>query len=82
MVWGKCGTFFCWLCEECLNPEDPYKHFGNPASECYYLLFNGVPNIGVDDDHWWNDGVIFVENDDDYDDDEDEDNPWSKNFLI
>jgi hypothetical protein len=78
MVCGMCGTFLCWLCEECLNPDDPYKHFSNPASKCYNLLLKGVTNIDVDDDRWWNAADIFVENDDDYDDDdedEDEDNP-------
>jgi len=76
MVCGKCGTLFCWLCEECLNPEDPYKHFSNPASKCYNILFNDVLNLDDDDDHWWNAGGVFVENAYDYGyfDDEDEDN--------
>ena len=73
MVCGKCGTFFCWLCEECLHTEDPYKHFSNPSSKCYNLLFHGVLNLDVDDDDWWNAGGIFVQNYDYYDD-EDEDN--------
>ena len=73
MVCGKCGTLFCWKCEECLIPEDPYKHFNNPASKCHNLLFYGVPNLDVDDDHWWNAGGIFFQNYD-YFDDEDEDN--------
>jgi len=77
MVCGKCGTFFCWLCEECLNPQAPYKHFSNPDSKCYNRLFYGVPNLDVDDDHWWNDAGIFVQNADydygyDYDDDDDD----------
>jgi E3 ubiquitin-protein ligase RNF14 len=78
MVCGKCNTFFCWLCEECLNPHTPYQHFSNPASKCYNLLFYGVPNLDVDDDDddddddgWWNAAGIFLQNDD-YDDDDNE----------
>jgi len=76
MVCGKCSTFFCWLCEECLNPQAPYKHFSNPASKCYNLLFYGVPNLDVDDDdddHWWNANYDDDDEDDDDDDDEDDD---------
>lgn len=75
MVCGKCSTFFCWLCEECLNPQAPYQHFSNPASKCYNLLFYGVPNLDVDDDDddgWWNAAGIFLQNDYDYDYDDDE----------
>ena len=90
MVCGKCGTFFCWLCEECLNPRAPYKHFSNPASKCYNLLFYGIPALDDDDDddRWWNDAGVFVQNADDYDDDDydvedddKEDNHWIKNFF-
>jgi hypothetical protein len=68
MVCGKCSTFFCWLCEERLNPQAPYQHFSNPASKCYNLLFYGVPdsddNDGDgDDDGWWNAAGIFLQND-------------------
>ena len=84
MICRKCGTFFCWLFEGCLNHEDPYKHFSNLDSKCYKLLFNDVPNLDFDDDHWWNAGGVFVQNtyDDENYDDEDKDNPCIKNFFI
>ena len=56
----KVRYFLLFLCEVCLNPEDPYKHFSNPDSKCYNLLFHTVLNLHVDDYHWWNAGGIFV----------------------
>ena len=48
---------------------------------CYNLLFHGVLNLDVDDDHWWNAGGIFFQNYD-YFVDEDEDNRCLKKFFI
>jgi hypothetical protein len=62
MVCWKCNTFFCWLCEERLNPQSPFLHFNNPASKCYNLLFHGVP-LSDDEDDWWEAPGIFLEND-------------------
>lgn len=72
MACWKCSTFFCWLCEERLNPESPYLHFSNPASKCYNLLFHGVSFSDDDDedDGWWEAHGIFLESDDDDDDDD------------
>jgi hypothetical protein len=40
-----CGTHFCYLCNEKLDPEDPYPHFrGNGGSRC------GLFEVPDDDD--------------------------------
>uniref|UniRef100_A0A915ISJ9 RBR-type E3 ubiquitin transferase n=1 Tax=Romanomermis culicivorax TaxID=13658 RepID=A0A915ISJ9_ROMCU len=38
----KCGSYFCWLCMKTLNKDTPYKHFNDPESQCFNLLFRGV----------------------------------------
>lgn len=69
MVCWKCNTFFCWLCEERLDPESPYLHFSDRSSKCYRLLFYGVP-FPDDEDDWWVVPGIFLENNDDDDEDD------------
>ncbi|KAG8199404.1 hypothetical protein JTE90_000272 [Oedothorax gibbosus] len=39
MTCFKCGSFFCWLCMKVLRSSNPYKHYSDPTSECYNLLF-------------------------------------------
>lgn len=42
MTCWKCKTYFCWICLEHLPNDNPYSHFSNPSSQCYYLLFHGT----------------------------------------
>ncbi|CAB65614.1 E3 ubiquitin-protein ligase itt1 [Schizosaccharomyces pombe] len=34
-----CGTHFCFLCGAYLMEQNPYKHFNDPVSSCYGMLF-------------------------------------------
>ncbi|CCD24623.1 RBR-type E3 ubiquitin transferase NDAI_0D03090 [Naumovozyma dairenensis CBS 421] len=42
-----CGTTFCYICTQILDPDDPYEHFRELSSPCYGLLFQGM--ISEDD---------------------------------
>ncbi|CAG2054787.1 unnamed protein product [Timema podura] len=56
MVCQRCNTMFCWLCSLRLDQFNPYRHFSNPSSPCYNLLFLGT--------------ILMEDNDDiDFDDD-------------
>uniref|UniRef100_A0A1B6EB56 RBR-type E3 ubiquitin transferase n=1 Tax=Clastoptera arizonana TaxID=38151 RepID=A0A1B6EB56_9HEMI len=52
MACGKCGTFFCWLCEVRLDPTQPYKHFRDRSSRCFNQLFQGMMEDDQFDDHF------------------------------
>ncbi|KAK0526770.1 hypothetical protein OC835_005175 [Tilletia horrida] len=43
-----CGTHFCFLCGERLNPAHPYAHFNTPGKPCYQRLFEGLLREPVD----------------------------------
>ncbi|CAI2348183.1 unnamed protein product [Caenorhabditis sp. 36 PRJEB53466] len=45
----KCDTYFCWLCSEGLNKEDPYKHFQGDGT-CSGRLFEGVHHFNDHDE--------------------------------
>ncbi|XP_039207185.1 E3 ubiquitin-protein ligase RNF14 [Crotalus tigris] len=34
-----CMQYFCWLCMRALSRINPYKHFSDPGSPCFNLLF-------------------------------------------
>uniref|UniRef100_A0A0F7ZBB2 E3 ubiquitin-protein ligase RNF14 n=1 Tax=Crotalus adamanteus TaxID=8729 RepID=A0A0F7ZBB2_CROAD len=34
-----CMQYFCWLCMGALSRINPYKHFSDPGSPCFNLLF-------------------------------------------
>lgn len=38
-----CGTLFCYICGSLLHADDPYEHYREPYSDCYGLLFEGMP---------------------------------------
>ncbi|XP_053145935.1 E3 ubiquitin-protein ligase RNF14 [Hemicordylus capensis] len=59
MTCTGCMQYFCWLCMGSLSRANPYRHFNDPASPCFNLLFQTMQN---DADLW---------DDDDDDDDED-----------
>eukprot|EP00081_Caenorhabditis_elegans_P017919 NP_498200.1 RBR-type E3 ubiquitin transferase [Caenorhabditis elegans] len=64
----KCDTYFCWLCSETLDKEDPYKHFQGDGS-CSGRLFEGVHHDLLDND----DDLLFdmaFNDGSDYDSDE------------
>jgi len=43
----KCGTHFCWLCENVISHTDPYKHYKQGVGSCGGQLFQGmVPDEG------------------------------------
>lgn len=44
MTCSKCHTFFCNICGDKLNKNDPYEHYNNPMSSCYAKLFQGMVN--------------------------------------
>lgn len=46
----KCGTLFCWLCNERLSGENPYLHFNKPGTRCFNNLFQGVVDLEDDED--------------------------------
>lgn len=80
----KCDTYFCWLCSETLDKEDPYKHFQGDVGfflelckkcifhfqgSCSGRLFEGVHHDLLDND----DDLLFdmaFNDGSDYDSDE------------
>jgi E3 ubiquitin-protein ligase RNF14 len=42
MTCGICHTFFCFLCAEVLDRDNPYRHYGDSRSRCYQKLFEGM----------------------------------------
>ncbi|KAL1139662.1 hypothetical protein AAG570_006640 [Ranatra chinensis] len=72
IVCWKCHNYFCWLCSRVLDPSAPYKHFYDPMSKCYNLLFEGVKEaLGLDNEEDEEDDDD--EDDDDVDEEEDDD---------
>lgn len=44
-----CSTFFCFLCAQELDRQNPYDHYGNPMSQCYRRLFQHTEIEDFDD---------------------------------
>ena len=42
MTCSKCLVFFCNLCGDRLNRNDPYEHYNNPLNRCFGKLFQGM----------------------------------------
>lgn len=42
MTCSKCNIFFCNLCGDRLNRNDPYEHYNNPMNPCFSKLFQGM----------------------------------------
>lgn len=42
MTCSKCLVFFCNLCGDRLNRNDPYEHYNNPMNSCFGKLFLGM----------------------------------------
>nr|CAD7447067.1 unnamed protein product [Timema bartmani] len=57
MVCQRCNTMFCWLCSLRLDQFNPYRHFSNPSSPCYNLLFLGTILMEDNDDIDFDDGL-------------------------
>nr|CAD7429366.1 unnamed protein product [Timema monikensis] len=57
MVCQRCNTMFCWLCSLRLDQFNPYRHFSNPSSPCYNLLFLGTMLMEDNDDIDFDDGL-------------------------
>lgn len=53
MVCVKCKCYFCWLCEQRLSRENPYKHYNDRTSPCNNQLFAGVDLGDMHDDDEW-----------------------------
>ena len=56
MVCWKCNTYFCWLCEAELDPNNPYFHYSDPYSRCNTKLFHLVdpeePEEWAQEEEW------------------------------
>lgn len=39
MICFNCKTHFCYLCSSYLLADNPYRHFNDPASDCYQRLW-------------------------------------------
>lgn len=42
MTCSKCLVFFCILCGDRLDRNDPYEHYNNPLNPCFGKLFLGL----------------------------------------
>lgn len=42
MTCSKCLVFFCNICGDRLNRNDPYEHYNNPMNDCFGKLFEGM----------------------------------------
>jgi E3 ubiquitin-protein ligase RNF14 len=42
MTCSICHTYFCFLCADILDKENPYHHYGDERSRCYHKLFEGT----------------------------------------
>ncbi|XP_056587316.1 E3 ubiquitin-protein ligase RNF14-like [Triplophysa dalaica] len=43
MTCTSCWMFFCWMCSKILNKANPYGHFQDRNSPCYYGVHDEVP---------------------------------------
>ncbi|XMA07951.1 hypothetical protein WAI453_000742 [Rhynchosporium graminicola] len=48
MICFKCHSHFCYLCSAWLPPANPYNHYNNKASSCYYRLWELEEGDGDD----------------------------------
>jgi E3 ubiquitin-protein ligase RNF14 len=42
MTCSKCLIFFCNICGDRLDRNDPYEHYNNPMNSCFGKLFQGI----------------------------------------
>lgn len=78
MTCWKCNTYFCWICGQKLNAQEPYLHYRDPGSKCFNMLYHGlIPNDEDDEEddflvlgiYDFDDNIPDFSDDDDYDDD-------------
>ncbi|KAH9224199.1 RWD domain-containing protein [Leptodontidium sp. 2 PMI_412] len=48
MICFKCHSHFCYLCSAWLPPANPYNHYNNKSSSCYYRLWEMEEGDGDD----------------------------------
>ena len=48
MICFKCHSHFCYLCSAWLPPANPYNHYNNRSSSCYYRLWELEEGDGED----------------------------------
>lgn len=48
MICFKCNSHFCYLCSAWLPPANPYNHYNNRSSPCYYRLWELEEGDGDD----------------------------------
>ncbi|EKD16369.1 RWD domain-containing protein [Drepanopeziza brunnea f. sp. 'multigermtubi' MB_m1] len=48
MICFKCHSHFCYLCSAWLPPANPYNHYNNISSPCYYRLWELEEGDGDD----------------------------------
>ncbi|KAH7360089.1 RWD domain-containing protein [Rhexocercosporidium sp. MPI-PUGE-AT-0058] len=48
MICFKCHSHFCYLCSAWLPPANPYNHYNNKSSSCYYRLWELEEGDGHD----------------------------------
>ncbi|KAK3099874.1 hypothetical protein FSP39_011069 [Pinctada imbricata] len=54
MTCMKCRSYFCWICNQELSRNNPYKHYNDPNSSCQNRLFEGIdPNDDEFDEDWF-----------------------------
>lgn len=51
MICFKCRSHFCYLCSAWLPPANPYGHYNNRSSSCYYRLWELEEGDGDDVGH-------------------------------
>ncbi|KAK0101236.1 translation termination inhibitor protein itt1 [Cadophora gregata] len=51
MICFKCHSHFCYLCSAWLPPANPYNHYNNRSSSCYYRLWELEEGDGDDFEH-------------------------------
>lgn len=49
MTCNQCRCHFCYLCNEFLDPRNPYPHFGQKGTPCYQKLFELVEGDNGDE---------------------------------
>ncbi|KAI9502448.1 hypothetical protein BX070DRAFT_14158 [Coemansia spiralis] len=42
MICTMCGTHFCYLCGDAINPDDPMLHFNSQLSPCFQRLLDNI----------------------------------------
>ncbi|KAK2628748.1 hypothetical protein QTJ16_001851 [Diplocarpon rosae] len=61
MICFKCHSHFCYLCSAWLPPANPYNHYNNTSSSCYYRLWELEEGDGNDVGQGFGGGVRPVE---------------------